>query len=312
MDLAETASVAPQYGRDYGQDNGGLYSYLATPYDAAGDVDTGVLRDYVQQLIHAGVSGVTCVASTCEGPYLSDAERHLVIDTVGKAVGARVQLNVGVGAMSTRLAIDLAQRAQGAGATNLLLELQQFYPVSLDNARQHYEAVARAVPLPIRLYNLPLVTGFDFTPRMLADMADISAIRSVKEASGDVLRLRDIRAFCGGRFKLYCGFHYQVLDGYRLGADGWEVMTHPLIAPRLVELIGALKADPWSRESTQRFEELQPLFRFFKEYGVPQAIKAISEWTELKLGRPRAPCAELSAPQKRRVREILDDLKLLH
>ena len=90
------------------RDGGGLYAYLATPYDGRGDVDTGVLRDYVRATVEAGVAGVTCIASTCEGPYLSDHERGIVADTVGRAVGGRVKLNIGIGAHSTRHAIENA------------------------------------------------------------------------------------------------------------------------------------------------------------------------------------------------------------
>jgi 4-hydroxy-tetrahydrodipicolinate synthase len=291
---------------------GGFFAYLATPYNAAGDVDGAVLADYAKQVASSGVAGVTCLASTCEGPYLTDTERHQVIEVVASAVAGRVGLNVGIGAASTRQAIELARRAEGAGATSLMLEFQQYFQVSFEAAREHYEAVAAAVRVPIRLYNLPRATRFDFTPQLIAAMGDIAAIRSVKDASGDVTRLRDIRALCGRRYELYCGLHYQALDGYQLGADGWEVMTHPLFTHRLVRLAGLLSADPWSPESRTEYRELQPLFLFFKEYGVPQSIKAISEWTELKLGRPRAPYPELTAPQKIRLRAIVDELELLY
>ncbi|VTU41762.1 dihydrodipicolinate synthase family protein [Variovorax sp. RA8] len=291
---------------------GGLYSYLATPFDAAGNLCVDVLADYTAAVMRTGVAGVTCVASTCEGPYLSDAERFRVMDVVGKTVAGRIGLNIGIGALSTRQAIDHAKRAQDAGATSLMLEMQQYYPVSFEAARKHYEAVAAAVPVPIRLYNLPLPTRFDFMPGTIAAMEDIAAITSVKEASGDVTRLRDIRALCGDRFRLFCGFHFQVLDGYRMGADGWEVMTHPLIAPRLVSLVDLLETDPWSAEASAEYETLLPLFLFFKAYGVPQAIKALSEWSDIDLGPPRAPYAALLPAQKTRLRTILETLGLLH
>lgn len=292
-------------------DGGGLYSYLATPYDAKGDVDTGVLKEYVAAILDAGVTGVTCIASTCEGPYLTDQERHLVADTVGKAVRGRARLNIGVGALSTRQAIENAKRAKDAGATSLMLEMQQYFPVTFEAAYRHYEAVAQAVPLPIRLYNLTLPTRFDFTPERIAAMAAVPAIHSVKEASGDVTRIRDIKSLCGNRYKLHCGFHFQALDGFRYGADGWEVMLHPLIARQCVDLFQMLSADPWSPQAQALYQRLEPLFYFFKQCGVPQSIKAMSEWTDLKLGRPRAPSAELAPEGKARLKEIVRDLDVL-
>lgn len=289
-------------------DEGGLYCYLATPYDTRGDIDTGLLAEYTSEIVRSGVAGVTCVASTCEGPYLTEAERALVVDTVGKAVGGRTKMNAGIGAISTRQAIANAKYARDAGATSLMLEMQQYFPVSFDVVYQHYEMVADAVDLPIRLYNLPLPTHFDFAPTQIFTMGGIAAIASVKEASGIVSRLRDIRSLCGGRFKLYCGFHYQALDGFRFGADGWEVMMHPAIVGHLVALYNELRADPWSAASAKCYGQLEALFYFFKQYGVPQSIKALSEHTALKLGTPRMPLTELSPAAKARLHEIILDL----
>jgi dihydrodipicolinate synthase/N-acetylneuraminate lyase len=294
-----------------GQDGGGFYSYLATPYDEDGEIELGVLGEYAQEIAASGVTGITCLASTCEGPYLTDDEWEKVAGAVGRAVSGRVRLAIGVGALSTRQAILKAQVARDAGATCLLLEMQQFFPVTFEAAYRHYESIAAAVPLPIRLYNLPVPTHFDFTPERIAMMGAIGAIHSVKEASGDVTRIRDITALCGTRFKIHCGFHFQALEGMRLGAAGWEVMLHPAIARACIGLYDALRADPWSPQAEARFRELQPMFVFFRQCGVPQSIKALSEMTGLKLGRPRAPYAELSLQQKARLRQIVVDLALL-
>ena len=293
------------------QDGGGLNAYVVTPYDARGAVDTGLLADYVEALIEAGVTAITCVASTCEGPYLTDDERHLVGETVGKAVDRRTRLAIGVGAFSTRQVIEHAKRASDAGATSLMLDLPQYFRVGFESAYRHYEAVSASVPLPIRLYNVPTPTCFDFTPERVAAMADIAAIHSVKEASGDVTRLRDLRALCGDRYKLHCGLHFQALDGMRYGADGWEIMLHPLIAGRCIELYEALTADPWGAQAEALYRRLEPLFHFFRQSGVTQSIKAMSEWTDLRLGKPREPCDELSSQGKARLRRIIEDLDLL-
>lgn len=290
------------------RNGGGLHFYVVTPYDEHGDVETGVLDEYVAEITRSGVTGITCIASTCEGPYLTDAERSLVVNTVGKRVGGRTELNIGVGALSTRQVIEHAKRARDAGATSLMIDMPQYFPVDFEAAYRHYDAVANAVALPIRLYNIMLPTRFDFTPDRVLAMAGISAIHSVKDASGDVTRLRDIRMLCGDRFALHCGLHFQALDGFRLGADGWEVMTHPVITRDLIDLHEALRADPWSVDAERMYRRLKPLFYFFRQFGVPQSIKAISEWTDLKLGQPRAPLQALSPATMSRLKTIVGEL----
>ena len=291
-------------------DGGGFHSYLATPYDAAGDVDLGLLGEYASAIVDSGVAGVTCLASTCEGPYLMDEEWAAVASTVGKAVAGRARLTIGVGALSTRQAIRKAKVARDSGATSLMMEMQQYFPITFEAAYRHYESVAAAVALPIRLYNLPVPTHFDFTPERIGKMSGIAAIQSVKEASGDVTRIQDIRTVCASRYNIHCGLHFQALEGMRMGAEGWEVMLHPLIARPCIELFETLRADPWCAEGEARFRELQPLFLFFRQYGVPQSIKAMSEWTDLPLGKPREPYGELSLEQKARLKQIVGELGL--
>ena len=293
------------------RDDGGLYAYLMTPYNRKGDVDAGVLAEYVNAIKSSGVDGVTCIASTCEGPYLTERERHLVAATVGKAAAGRIKVNIGIGAVSTRQAIEYARQARDAGADSLMLEMQQYFAITFDDAVRHYEAIAAAVPLPIRLYNITGPTHFDFTPDRLARMSGLTSVMSMKESSGDVTRVRDIKALCGDRFTLYCGFHFQALDAFRFGARGWEAGLHPLIAKPCVDLYRALRADPMSNKAEALSRRLAPLFHFFRQCGVPQSIKAMSQWTNLDLGRPRAPLADLSPQAKDRLKQLLKDIEVL-
>ena len=290
------------------KEKGGFYSYLATPFKEDGEVDYAVLDRYTKSIVDCGVDGITCLASTCEGPYLSDEESLKVLQIVSKAINGRCKLNVGIGAMSTLQALRKSKHAEDNGATSLMLELQQYYPVTLEDAYKHYVTIAEKVSTDIRLYNLPLPTKFDFAPQHILELATVKKISSVKEASGEVERIKTIRSLCGDRFEIYCGFHYQALDGFRLGADGWEVMLHPKIAKHCVELYRSLKNDPLSAQSESQFKQLEPLFVFFKTYGVPQSIKAISKFTNLDLGYPRAPFRSLKQQEIQRLREIVNQL----
>ena len=249
----------------------GFYCYVATPYNAAGDVDVDVLHDYVDEMITAEVDGITCVASTCDGPYLTERERRLVVETVGKAVGGRVGLNVGVAAVSTRQVVEYARHARDHGATNLMIEMQQYLPISFDAMRRHYEDIAAAVDLPIRLYNLPIPTRIDLLPSMVRDLSAIEAIRSVKDASGDATRLTQIRAACGDRLTLFCGLHFNLLEGMRAKAEGWEVTLHPLFARPVVQLYRQVAMDPWSESSRAAFMRWSPLFLFFRQLLIKRA-----------------------------------------
>lgn len=290
---------------------GGLYCYVMTPFTQGGDVDFGALDAYVKAIIDAGVNGLTCLASTCEGAYLAEDERFKVAEAVCRAAAGRVMVNIGVGAVSTRQVIRYAKHAEECGATRLMIDMQTYFPVSFDAAYRHYAQVAEATSLPIRLYNITETTRFDFTPERVAKMGAIPAIDSVKESSGDVTRIRDIRSLCGDRFELFCGFHFMVLDAFRFGAVGWEAGLHPLIADACVALYRALAIERDEAKGRRLYEHLTPLFYFFKYYGVPQTLKAMSAWSNIKLGIPRAPLSPLTDSQTKRLEEILRGLELI-
>ena len=83
---------------------------------------------------------------------------------------------------------------------------------------------------------------------------------------------------------------------------------HPLIAGHLIKLYDALKKDPWSKAAEALFSQLRPLFDFFRRNGVPQSIKAMSEWTALRFGDPRSPQRSLNAAERKQLRGILHEL----
>lgn len=287
---------------------GGLYCYIMTPFNSQGDIDHAVLERYVDAVINDGADGVTCVASTTEGVYLTESERFSAVETVCNVAHKRVPVNVGVGALSTRQVLHFAEHAQKSGAATLMLEMQTYIMrVSRAATHRHYAEVASAVGIPIKLYNIPSTTRYDCTPDEIADMANIEGIDSVKDATGDATRVRDVIALCGDRFSLYCGLHNVALDSYRYGAIGWEGSFHPLFGQQIVELHQTLRARDFDKGAKQ-FATLEPLFQFFKYYGVPQSIKAMSAWSDIQLGTTRRPLSELSPAQTIRLKEILTTL----
>ena len=299
-------SVTPNVRTD-----AGLFCYIMTPYDAGGDIDAGVLREYASATIESGVDGLTCIASTCEGPYLTERERLLVMKVVGDIARGKAKLNVGVGATSPRQVVEYAKVAEECGATSLMVDMQTYFPLTFEQAYSYYETIAASAKVPIRLYNIPGGTKFDFSPDQIARLSPIKQIASVKEASGDVTRVRDIKSLCGDRFEIFCGFHFMAVDACKYGATGWEAGMHPLVAPLHVQLYQALYVRRDIEAGAQLYERLQDLFYFFKWYGVPQSLKAMADFTDLKLGKPRLPLSELSPSAKFRLKQILSDLDLI-
>lgn len=290
---------------------GGFYCFLITPFDSKGDVDHAVLENYVNAMIDSGVDGVTCVASTTQGVYLTEKERFNVVDTVCKTAAGRVPVNVGVGAISTRQSLYYAEHAQKAGASSMIVEMQTYIDrVTFKAAHKHYKDIADASSIPIRLYNIPSTTRIDMTPEQIAEMADIEKIDSLKDATAIATRVRDIKSLCGDRFAIYNGLHWVSLDSYKYGAIGWEGGSHPIIAKEMVALHRTLRSGDFVKGEAM-YNRLEPLFMFFKYYGVPQSMKAMSQWSDIKLGNMREPLSGLTTEQTSRLKELLIGLDCL-
>lgn len=290
---------------------GGLYCYVITPFKENGDVDHAVLERYVEAIIQSGADGLTCVASTTQGVYLTEQERFAVVDTVCKTANGRVPVNVGIGGFSTRQVLHYAEQAQKAGASTMMLEMQTYImKVNFESAHKHYADVGKASDIPIRLYNIPSTTRFDMTPDQIARMSDIKQIDSIKDATGDATRVRDIRSLCGDRFSIYNGLHWVSLDSYKYGAIGWEGGFHPIIAKEMVDLHQVLSARNFDKGEIM-YKRLEPLFTLFKYYGVPQCMVAMSEWSDIPLGTTRPPLLALNESQKADLKRVLINLECI-
>ena len=290
---------------------GGVYSYVMTPFNKNGDVDHGALAEYIEQLIEAGLDGVTVNASTTEAHYLQEAERKAVLETVCKAANRRVIVNAGVGTHSTRQSLYFANHAKDLGVDRLICELPTFFKIKFDDAYRHYQAISDEIGLPIRIYNITAPTHNDFTPHQALQLANIEMVDSFKEATEDPLRTKDIVNLCGHRMQVYCGFHYLLPEVIKYGAVGWEGGMHPLFAPLSVKLFRALINDPYSQESEDLYKRLAPLFYFLKTYGVTQSVKAMDEWSDSRFGIPRPPQGVLPAVARPELKTILSRLEVI-
>src|SRR5262249_20569177 len=146
----------------------GIYCYVMTPFAKSGDVDLGVLKDYVEAIIQSGVDGLTCIASTCEGAYLSEQERFDVVKAVCKITDGRVRVNVGAGAISTRESIR-----RGFNFVNSLpkpsvgFRFDQIDDYSYPKSRQNYTKYKKPPP---PLHSLTLTLRIEATINGLSDL----------------------------------------------------------------------------------------------------------------------------------------------
>ncbi|MCZ0709887.1 dihydrodipicolinate synthase family protein [Microbacterium paraoxydans] len=174
-------------------DLGVLMAAIATPYDAEGAVDTGLLSTLIGDYVARGVEGIYCCGSSGEGLLLSADERTAVVETAVSAAEGRIPVVAHVGALSTREAIELARRAQQAGASALSMIPPIYYSFGIEAVLDHYRAVLDAVDLPLIVYNIPQFTGTEFTVETAGELLDDDRVIGLKQTAHNMYALERMK-----------------------------------------------------------------------------------------------------------------------
>ena len=282
-----------------------LIAYLVTPLTADGrKLKLASFEPYVERLLQScQLGGFACLAN--DFAYLTDAERRSVAAEVVRCVRGRVPVHVCTSALSTQRAIEFAKHAEDVGAQRAIVNPQSYLPLGEAEILKHYEAIARAVRIPLHVYNNPVSTGIGMSVALLRRIVDATGARSIKEAGSSVHQFLDLYREFGDEVALHVGFHFLALGGFKFGARGWDVGLVPSIAPLCERLFrtAVLKRD--LRSAQAQFRALEPLFNFFRRRGALPSLKALAAIEGLDLGGTRAPIQPLGAADLKELRAHL-------
>jgi 4-hydroxy-tetrahydrodipicolinate synthase len=254
---------------------------IVTPMREDGQVDHPSLRALVDWHLAEGTDGIVAVGTTGESATL-DIEEHLgVIETVVKQVAGRIPVIAGTGSNSTREAIEQSREAQRLGADACLLVTPYYNKPPQEGLYRHFRAIAEAVGLPIILYNVPGRTGCDMLPATVKRLAPIDNIVGLKEAKGELSRIRELLALeLGADFGLYSGDDATACESILMGCHG-DISVTANVAPRLMHelCIAAARGDRAAAEAIDA--RLQPLHQHL--FVEPNPIP--SKWALQAMGQ---------------------------
>ena len=174
----------------------GTYTAIITPF-RNGELDIAALEAHVERQIAGGVDGLVPCGTTGESPTLAHDEHLEVIKRTVRTANKRIKVIAGTGSNNTAHAIELSRQAAELGADGLLVVAPYYNRPSQEGLFRHYEAIAKAVPLPIMVYNIPGRCGVEISVDTLKRMhAAYPNISSVKHATGSVGGAADLAAVC--------------------------------------------------------------------------------------------------------------------
>ena len=193
---------------------------LVTPMGGDGGLDDKNLRRLVDWHVEQGTNGIVAVGTTGECPTLDEKEHCWVISRVVEHAAGRIPVIAGTGANSTTEAIALTHSAKEVGADACLLVSPYYNKPTQEGLYRHHKAVAEAVSIPQILYNVPGRTACDMLPETVARLAKVENIVGIKEATGKLERVPQLRELCGNDFAIYGGDDATARGLLLLGGNG--------------------------------------------------------------------------------------------
>ncbi len=247
----------------------GAMTAIVTPF-RSGRVDEESLRELVDWQIGEGIAALVPCGTTGEAATLSDVERERVISVVVKQARGRVPVIAGAGSNNTVQAIVLARLAKAAGADGHLQVCPYYNKPTQEGLFKHFEAIAKAVDLPMILYNVPGRTAVNMEPRTTLRLAAIDAIVGIKEASGKLEQVSAITAEAPDGFAVLSGEDAQNLDIYKAGGRGCISVTANVVPSQVTKVWRQFEAGGAS-DAQRTQDEIQPLNEamFFETNPIP-------------------------------------------
>ncbi|MDE1462339.1 4-hydroxy-tetrahydrodipicolinate synthase [Spartinivicinus poritis] len=266
---------------------------LVTPMYPNGELDWEALDQLVEFHLAEGTDAIVAVGTSGESATLSVAEHCQVIKRVVAQVKGKIPVIAGTGANSTTEAIVLTQEAKEAGADACLLVTPYYNKPTQEGLYQHFAHVAKAVDIPQLLYNVPGRTAVDMLPETVARLADLANIIGIKEATGDLVRAKQILDQCPDDFVLLSGDDETAVELILLGGKG-NISVTANVAPKQMAELCQLANTGKTDQARALNKQLMPLHQALFLESNPIPVK----WVLAELGRIqsgiRLPLTELS------------------
>ncbi len=283
----------------------GVIPALMTEMKQDGALDLPATQRHLESSLNAGCEGFVMLGTLGENSSLSPDEKETVVRAAVEAAAGRVPVIAGVAEYTTDLAIEAARRAKRAGAAGLMALPTMVYQTDAREAVHHFRTLARAVDLPIMIYNNHVAYKVDLKPEDFAELKSEANIVAVKESSHDSRRITDMINVLGDRYKLLCGVDDLMLENVLFGAIGWVSglsNSFPKEAVQMFRLAEAGRKD----EALAIYRWFMPLLHLDVAVKLVQYIKLVNQMTGEGSEWVRAPRLTLVGEERKRVEAIVN------
>jgi 4-hydroxy-tetrahydrodipicolinate synthase len=285
----------------------GVLPYLVSPIDASGRIKTAVLGRLCDDLIKAGVHGLTPLGSTGEFAYLDNAQRAAVVQATIEAAQKRVPVIAGVAATTTADAVAQAKSHQRLGADGILAILESYFPLKDAQVEAYFRAIADAVDIPVVLYTNPQFQRSDLSLDVIARLATHPRIQYIKDASTNTGRLLSIMNRCPD-MKVFSASAHIPAAVMLIGGIGWMAGPACVVPRQSVRLYELCRTGRWEQAMALQ-RKLWAVNEAFARFNLAACIKAGLQERGYDVGDPVPPQPALSPDERKIVEKTLTDIE---
>lgn len=287
----------------------GIIPPVITPFDSGGRVDSGVLDDLVDFWAER-VDALFVCGTYGSGPMMSPEERKAVAAGVAKRLGGRKPLVVHVGAPSTVTAVELARHAESLGACVVAAVPPYYYEHGADAVKRYFDALVKAVSIPVYVYNNPKRTGIQVSADLLNELAGIG-VKGLKDSTFDILYYMEVRRKVHRPgFDFVAGSEALILPSWIAGARAFIPGLANCLPEMVRELMQLCEAERYE-EALQKQQVVLRVREILHRVPSISAVHAILDMRGIEAGLPRSPFVPVSPEVYRQIKAELEHLGVL-
>ncbi len=292
------------------KDFGRVLTAMITPYTESGEVAYEKAAELARHLVKTGTDSIVVSGTTGEAPVLTKDEKERLFVTVKEAVAGKAAVIAGTGSYNTAESLTLTKIAEKAGADGILLVTPYYNKPSQEGLYQHFKNVAEATSLPVIMYNVPGRTSVNLLPPTVSRLSEIDNIIAVKEASGSLDQVSEIRRSTPDDFLIYSGDDSLTMPILAVGGHGVISVASHVAGLLIKEMIYSYFSGRVDR-ARELHLKLFPLFKVLFITTNPVPVKAAVNMFGIEAGPPRLPLVAATPQEAEAVRKVMTELNLI-
>ncbi|MBY7008024.1 4-hydroxy-tetrahydrodipicolinate synthase [Clostridium botulinum] len=282
---------------------------IVTPFNDEG-VDYDKLKDLLEWHIKEGTDSIVICGTTGEATTMTENEKKTVIKFAVDVINNRIPVIAGTGSNNTLSAIEMSRYAESVGVDAILVITPYYNKTSQKGLFKHFKAVNDSVNIPIILYNVPSRTGVNITPKALVQIAELNNVVAIKEASGNISQIMEMKSLCKDKIDIYSGNDDQIVPIMSLGGKGVISVLANIIPNEVHTLTKKCLEGKFDEALDIQLNRLKLTNALFIETN-PIPVKTAMNLMGFEVGSLRLPLCEMEDSNLDTLKTILKENKLI-